>query len=125
MNSIPANIRGRVAALEQYSGWLSLCFAATMAIANPHAVLWRIAEHSTARGLWVVGFALLGLCLVIAPHWHVRRFRFLVAVFAAVHWSFFGCQAWMVGAVGATLLSVVVVGHLAYVAEYLFRRGWE
>lgn len=113
---------GAIATAEQYTGWLALSFAYTMAFGNAATTLWKIAEYGTARATWAALFFVMGLTLVLAPRWHIRRAHFVLAMVAAMLWAYFGTQAWNVNAVGAAMIAGIATVYMGLTAKQLYRR---
>ena len=112
-----------IARTEQICGVLALIFAVVMAVGNSRNVLWKIAEHSMARSVWVVIFGLMGLCLVMAPKLSPRRGHYVLCVVSAMFYAYFAALAYNVDAIGAAMMGMMCVVYLGWIAKKLHQGG--
>lgn len=115
-------IRGMLAAYERDAGWYALIWAAVIANAQPHAIIYRIAEHSTGHSLWVAAFLLLGVGLLMGDRLRIQAVRFAAAVSGAMVYGIFAAQAWSVGAKGAGGMGLFMAIRCVQVAARVHRR---
>lgn len=121
MRSLTAIDLAVIARTEQMCGIWALIFAVIMAVGNSKNVLWKIAEHSMARSWWAVVFGLMGLSLILAPKFQIRRGHYMLGIVSAMFYAYFAALAYNVEAYGAAMMGLACSTYLGWIAHKLHR----